>query len=124
MLNVIAVFGILIVLACAYGSINPSALFSQIDRFANIPGYAAAIFARVVLGIAAILAAPDSLSPAFLQIIGVIAIAAAIALLLMGIGGYKKLIDWVKKLGPTLHRLALMLGLIFGTALIWVSGIL
>jgi len=124
MLNVIAIFGILIVLACAYGSINPSVLFSLIDRFANIPGYAAAIFMRVVLGIVAILAAPDSLSPVFLQVIGVIAIAAAVGLLLIGISGYKKLIGWVKELGPALHRMALMLGLLFGTALIWASGIL
>jgi len=124
MLNVIAIAGILIVLACAYGSINPPALFDLLDRFANPAGYAAAIALRVVLGIVAILVAPDSLSPVFLQIVGVISVAAAIGLLLMGINGYKKLINWFRIQGPALHRLALTGGLLFGSALIWVSGIL
>ncbi len=124
MLTIIAMIGILITLMCAYGSANPPALLRLVDRFANRPGFIAAILIRVVLGIAAILAAPDSLAPNFLYVIGVIALAAAVALPIMGLARYRRLIDWVSAFSPAMMRLWLTGGLIFGVALVWATGLI
>jgi hypothetical protein len=123
MLSLVALFGVLIILTCVVGSVNPPALLALVDRFSSKSGFVLAILVRVVLGVAALLATPDSLSPLFLTIIGVISLAAAVALPLMGIGRYKGLLDWVGGLGPAIQRLWLTFGLFFGAALVWVSGI-
>jgi len=81
MLNVVALFGVLIILACAYGSMHPQALVSLVGRFANPAGLVFAVLVRVLMGVAAILAAPVSRSPGFLYVIGSIALLAAVVFL-------------------------------------------
>lgn len=122
MLTIVALFGVLIILVCAYGSANPGALLKLVDRFASRSGFLFAILIRVVLGLAAYLAAPDSLSPVFLQIVAGIALAAAIGLAVMGLARYRRLIGWVSNLGSAMIHVALVFGLLFGAALVWVSG--
>jgi len=123
-LNVIAIFGVLIILACGYGSANPQALLEQVGRMANTTGLWFAVLLRVAFGIVAILAAPDSLSPVFLQIVGAIALLAAVVLPFLGVAGFHRIIDWMSSLGGAWIRTWLSAGMIFGVALVWVSGIL
>ncbi len=123
MLELIALFGVLIVFACAYGIANPQGLLRLVDRFAGVGGYLVAIVVRLVLGAAAILAAPASLLPVFLYIVGGISLLAALALMLMGRRGFERLIRWVAGWESRLLRAGLVLGMLFGVALIWVTGI-
>ncbi len=122
-LALVATFGVLIVLACGWGFADPSRLLEMVGRFSGAGGYAFAIGARVVLGVAAWLGAPASLHPLFLQVIAVISATAAVALLIMGIGRYRQIIGWVRGFRPSLLRTWLIFGMLFGVALIWVTGI-
>lgn len=122
MLELIALFGVLIIFACAYGIANPQGLLRLVDRFAGIGGYLVAIVVRLILGAAAILAAPASLLPVFLHIVGGISLFAALALILMGRRGFERLIRWVAGWESPLLRAGLVLGLLFGVALVWVTG--
>jgi len=124
MLNVVALFGVLIILACAYGSVHPQALVSLVGRFANPAGLVFAVLVRVLMGVATILAAPVSRSPGFLYVIGSIALLAAVVLPLMGLARYQRLISWATSLKPAWLRVWLTFGLVFGAALIWASGII
>jgi hypothetical protein len=123
-LNAIAVFGVLIILACGYGSANPQALLEQVGRLANTTGLWLAVLVRVVFGIVAILAAPASLSPHFLQIVGAIALLAAVVLPFLGVTGFGRIVEWMSSLAGAWIRTWLSAGMIFGAALVWVSGIL
>jgi hypothetical protein len=124
MLAIIAVFGILIVFACSYGMASPSGLLELVGRFANRQGYAFAIAVRVVLGAVSILAAPASLMPVLLYVVGAIALAAAAVLLLIGLPGYRRIMEWVAGFAPSMLRVGLVFGLVFGAALIWVTDII
>ncbi len=123
MLTVVAVFGILIVFVCAWGLADPARLLDTVAKFSGAGGYAFAIGVRVVLAVAAWIGAPDSLLPLFLQALAVISITAAIALLVMGLGGYRRIIGWVSGFGQSLLRAWLIFGMLFGAAMIWVTGI-
>ncbi len=123
MLQVIALFGILIILACAYGLANPQGLLRQIDRFSGVGGYVAAVIMRFVLGIAALLVADASRLPPFLQVIGGLSLLAALALLVMDRARFVGLIGWVVGFNPSWLRIWLLFGMVFGVALVWVTGI-
>lgn len=124
MLTVIALFGVSIILVCGFGSANPQALLDLAGRFANKAGLAMAAVLRLVLGVAALLAAPDSRAPIFLYVVGAIALIAAVVLPVIGVTGYRRIIDWVASFNTAMLRVWLLGGLIFGAALVWVSGIL
>ena len=123
MLQLVALFGVLIIIACAYGVANPQGLVALVDRFAGLGGYLIAIIVRVILGGAAIVAAPASLLPIFLYVIGAISLIAALALILMGKSRFGRLIRWVASWNPPVLRGGLVLGMLFGVALVWVTGI-
>lgn len=123
MLQIVALFGVLIILASAWGTADPRGLIRVVRRFATPAGYAFAIGVRLLLGAVSVLAAPDSLLPAFLYAIGGIAIAAALVLLLMGRPRFEQLIQWVAGWNPAYTRVALVFGMLFGVAMVWVSGV-
>ena len=123
MLALIALVGILIVFACTYGMANPAGLLAGVRRFANPAGYRFAIAVRVVLGIAALVAAPASRAPLFLYLVGGIALVAAAVLLVIGLPGYHRIMDRVDGFPPAFLRTGLVLGMAFGVSLIWVTGI-
>jgi hypothetical protein len=123
MLQVVAFFGILIILACARGLADPQDLLRQIDRFSGVGGYVAAIIMRFALGIAALLAADASRLSPFLQVIGGLSLLAALVLLVMGRVRFVGLIGWVAGFSPSWLRIWLLFGMVFGVALVWVTGI-
>lgn len=124
MLTIIAIFGVLIILMSAYGSADPSGLLRLVERFSNRSGLIFAIAIRLVLGVISILAAPESRSPEFLTVIGVIALVAAVVLPIMGLTRYQRLIAWVSGFNAAMLRTWLLFGLLFGVALVWVSGVI
>lgn len=123
MLQLIALFGVLIILTSAYGLADPEGLLRLVDKFSSVGGYVSAIVVRVILGAAALTAAQASLLPIFLQIIGGLALFAAAVLLIMGRSRYTQLIGWVASFKAAMLRLWLVFGMLFGVALVWVTGI-
>ena len=123
MLQLIALFGVLIILGSGYGLADPQGLIRLVEKFSGVGGYIFAIVVRVILGVAALLAAESSLLPVFLQIFGGLALLAAVGLLVIGRPRFEQLIRWVASFSAALLRLWLIFGMLFGVALIWVTGI-
>ena len=123
MLQIVALFGVLIIFASLWGVADPQALIRMVQRFSTPAGYAFAILVRVVLGTAALLAAPASLLPGLLYVIGSIAIAAALVLLVMGRARFEQLIQWVAGWNTAFMRVGLVFGMLFGVAMVWVTDV-
>jgi len=110
---------VFILLLGAWGFLAPSRITEMVDRFASKSGLWFAAGIRLVLGLALWFAAPVSRAPMLLQVLGVIALVAAIVLPLMGVTRFKALIDWWTKLSPTAMRLNCLLAVAFGGVILW-----
>jgi hypothetical protein len=78
-----------------------------------------AIVLRLVLGAALVIAAPESRFPLFFEILGGIAIVAAVALLLMGRERLRKFVAWFERMPPAMIRVWLLFGIAFGAFLVY-----
>lgn len=114
--GLLAVFTLLV---GAWGVLAPSRIVEFVARFRSKGGlwYAAGI--RLVFGLALWFAAPASRAPLLLQVLGVLALIAAVTLPFLGIERFKALIDWWTKLSPTAVRLNCLLAVAFGGAILW-----
>ena len=124
MLTIIALIGVLMVVVCTLGLISPQRFLGTIDRFSGKGGYVLAIVARILLGVVAWLAAPQSLLPVFLQFVAVVSMLAAVSFIVMGIDRYRKVIQWVAGLSREVITAWLIFGAVFGAVMVWVTGLL
>lgn len=111
--------GVFIVLMGAWGFLAPARITDLVNRFGTKGGlwFAAAI--RLVLGLALWFAAPQSRAPVLLQVLGVVAIIAAVVIPFMGADRFKNLIAWWGKLSPTSQRLWSLFAVAFGAVILW-----
>lgn len=83
-------------------------------------GFWFAILVRVMLGVTLLVVAPTSKFPAALLVIGWLAIAAAIGVVLMGRGRLRKFVQWfLDGFSPALIRVWMLFALAFGGFLIY-----
>ena len=78
-----------------------------------------AVVIRLVMGAALIVAAPVSRFPVVFELLGWIAIAAAVAIIFIGRERIAALIAWFVRRSAWLIRLWLLFGMIFGGFLIY-----
>lgn len=125
MLTIIALFGLLVCLGCIVGIAATPVFMRIMDMAMARPGILyLAVGIRLLLGVALIVAAPDSLFPVLFRIVGVVAILAALALPIMGIERIRRLVGWFAALPPLALRLWLVFGFAFGAFLIYGTGVL
>lgn len=111
--------GVFIVLVGAWGVLAPGRLTDLVLRFSSKAGLWTAAAIRLLLGFALWFAAPASRAPLLLQILGVVAIAAAVALPLLGIDRFKSLLGWWEGLASTHQRLWSLVAVAVGAAILW-----
>jgi hypothetical protein len=111
--------GVLIVLMGAWGVLAPARTTDLVNRFGSKGGLWFAAGIRLVLGLALWFAAPQSRAPLLLQVLGVVAIVAAVVIPLMGLDRFKALVDWWSKLSPGAQRLWSLVAVAFGAAILW-----
>ncbi len=85
-------------------------------------GMVSAIGVRLVMGAALIIAAPVSRFPLVFEVIGWIALAAAVALPFIGRQRIRLLMDWVARQSSVLVRVWLIFGVAFGGFLVYGIG--
>jgi hypothetical protein len=90
-----------------------------VDRSDTAWLYAAAIIVRLLLGAVLIRYAPLSRFPLALEILGWVALVAAVGLLLMGRGRFSRLVRWAFGLLGGLVRIAGVFAVLFGAFLIY-----
>lgn len=119
-ITIVWLFGVLVVLLSLWGIYSPGKLLSLVRGVMDrSTGLYAAVVTRLVLGLALILAAEGSRFPHVFQVLGWIAIVAAIGLLVIGQERLRRFIGWFDRLSPTLIRLWLLLGIVFGGFLVY-----
>ena len=78
-----------------------------------------AVIVRLLLGAALIIAGPGSRFPALFEIVGGIAIFAAVVIAIMGRERLRKFIGWFDRLSPAMIRTWLLFGIAFGALLVY-----
>ncbi len=118
---IVLVIGVTVIVLAGWGMFAPGKLMmlvtSLMDRHWGI--YIAGAV-RLVLGIALISVAPASLFPIVFQVLGLIAIVAAVALAVAGRERVRKFILWwSERFSASIVRLWLLFGLAFGAFLVY-----
>ena len=112
--------GVLVCALSGWGILAPQRLVQMVSAvMATNWGIHVAVAVRLLLGSALILAAPASRFPSVFQILGWIAIAAAVVLALMGRDRLRRLVSWFERFSPFMTRVWLVFGLAFGGFLIY-----
>lgn len=114
--GLLAVFSLLV---GVWGVLAPSRITEFVARFGSKGGLWFAAGIRLVFGLALWFAAPASRAPLLLQVLGVLALVAAVILPFLGIERFKALIDWWTKFSPTAVRLNCLLAVAFGGVILW-----
>ena len=118
--TIILLFGISICTASVLSLYSPSRLVRIVITVGkNKLGIFLAIIARLLLGVALILVAPDTRFPAVFMVLGVLSILSALIILFVGRDRISVLMNWLESLPPLSLRLWLLLGVAFGGLLIY-----
>ena len=118
---IVLAIGVTVLVLAGWGMFAPKKLMtlvtSAMDKYWGI--YVASI-TRLVLGSALIIVAPVSRFPIVYQTLGVIAIVAAFALVIMGRERVRKFIAWFsERFSEAIIRLWLLFGMAFGGFLVY-----
>ena len=117
---VLIVFAGVIGLLCAVGVISPAALMGLVRRAWNRrSGMYGAVVGRLVLGALLIFLAPSSRFPGAFQVLGGIAVVAAVVIAVMGRNRVDGLIEGFASFSPVILRVWLLFGLAFAGFLIY-----
>jgi len=117
---VVVLFGAVIVALSLWGLVVPARVLAMVGSVMSMArGMWIAVGARVVLGVALILAAPQSMFPTVFAALGWIALVAAVVLPLVGRARVAALLTWLERMPSPLVRLWLVVGVVFGAVLIY-----
>lgn len=113
-------FGAVIALASLYGMIAPRRLTRFVSTFLDKSwAMVFAVGVRLVLGAVLILAAPATKFPLAFQILGGLALLAAVLIPFVGRARLAKLIGWFESLSPAVVSMWCVFGVGFGGFLIY-----
>lgn len=117
---VVLALGVIICLFSVWGFISPDKFWKMINGVIEkdwvIP---VAVIMRLLLGVALIIAAPQSRFPEVMEVLGWIAIIAAVAILFMGRNRLIKFIAWFQRMTDAMVRVWLLFGFAFGAFLVY-----
>ena len=117
---VVLAFGVIVCVLAAWGILAPDRMMNFVyGAMEKDWGIHLAVILRLVLGAALVIAAPDSRFPLIFQILGWIAIIAAVALLFIGRARLRKFVAWFEHMPQPLIRVWLLFGVAFGALLVY-----
>ncbi len=118
--TVVLAFGLAVCLLTLWGMLAPGKMMKIVYGVLHMDwGIHLAVVLRLVLGATLVIAAPESRFPLVFEILGWIAIAAAVAILLMGRERLRKFVGWFQKMRTTMIRVWLLFGIAFGAFLVY-----
>lgn len=117
---IIIALGISVCVLSAWGIYTPARLVKLVSGVMDHgSGIYFAVIVRLLLGLALIIVAPDSRFPLTFEVLGWIAIIAAVGLALMGRNRVRRFIGWFERFSLAIVRLWLLFGIAFGGFLIY-----
>ena len=122
MAYIVSIFGALITLIGLVGIVVPRYFIEVIGNWEAESRFIAAVGIRMVMGVICLSAAPASRMPVVVQVIGIIAIAAAAVALLVGLERLNRLIDWWLGRPPIVVRMSAAFAAGFGVLLVFAGA--
>ena len=119
MAYLVVAFALLILTMSMWGLLRPDKLMALVKSIAGKPFMLVAVGARVILAIILWFAAPLARHPMVFQVLAIIALIAAFAMLIVGKERLLRMVDWWAERSATVQRGWLLLGLAFGGYLLW-----
>jgi len=117
---VVLALGVIICLFSVWGFISPDKFWKMINGVIEKDWVIhVAVIMRLLLGAALIIAAPQSRFPEVMEVLGWIAIIAAVAILFMGRNRLIKFIAWFQRMTDAMVRVWLLFGFAFGAFLVY-----
>jgi hypothetical protein len=117
---IVLALGALVAALCVWGILAPDKIMALVHGAMEKDwGFHVAVLARLLLGAALIIAAPESRFPVIFEILGWIAVLAAVAILLMGRERLRKFVAWFQKFSQLMIRVWLLFGIAFGAFLVY-----
>ena len=111
--------GVFTLLMGVWGVLVPARLADFVTRFSSKGGLWFAAGIRLVFGLALWFAAPASRAPLLLQVLGFVALVAAVILPFVGVDRFKRLIDWWTALSPNAMRFNSLFAVAVGAVILW-----
>jgi uncharacterized membrane protein HdeD (DUF308 family) len=120
----VLVLGLMLCALGLWGFYAPQQLLGTVKRVMDAQwGILFAVIIRLMLGVTLLILAPASRFPSAFVIIGWIAIAAAVSVVLMGRERLRKFVNWwLERFSPAVVRIGLLFALAFGGFLIYGSS--
>ena len=116
----VLLFGVLIAAIGLYGLAQPAGLIGQIQKLWETgAGMITAVLVRLAMGVLLLLTAPEARHPQVFQVLGVIAIVAAVLLPFVGNERLGRLIAWWSNQSPALIQVSATLSFAFGSYLVY-----
>ena len=118
---IVLVIGVTVIVLAGWGMFAPGKLMMLVTSVMDQHrGIYIAVTVRLVLGVALISVAPASLFPIVFQVLGLLAIVAAVALAVAGRERLRRFIVWwSERFSASIIRLWLLFGLAFGAFLVY-----
>jgi len=104
----------------AIGLIRPEAVIGIARNFETPAGLYAAAGFRILLGIALLLAAPNSRAPGVLRVLGALVLVAGFVTPFFGVEQARAVVDWSSSQGPRVIRAWGGFAVALGCFLVWV----
>ena len=118
--TIILLFGITMCAVCVLSIYSPNRLVKVVKTVGGGNwGIFVAIIVRLLLGMVLILLAPDTRFPVIFMVLGALSILSAIIIQFVGRNRINLLMTWIVRLPPLSIRLWLLLGIAFGSLLIY-----
>ena len=118
--TIIVLFGITMCAVCVLSIYSPNRLVKVVKTVGGKNwGIFVAIIVRLLLGMVLILLAPDTRFPVIFMVLGALFILSAIIIQFVGRKRINLLMTWIERLPPLSIRLWLLLGIAFGSLLIY-----
>lgn len=121
MAEIVAILGVLTAAYCAFAVVRPDLGLHWITSMDPARRYALAISLRIGFGLFFVLAAPDCSRPQVIRILGLIALAAAAVIAIMGRSRLDGFIEWLAAKPPPFLSLWISTGVAFGVLIVWAA---
>ncbi len=117
---IVLLLGVVIFGLSAWGMYSPGSLVKLVTRTMNESyGMYLAVIVRLILGASLIVVAPVSRFPIVFEVLGWIAIVAAIGLVFIGRDNVRRILAWFGRFSNSMIRLWLVFGMAFAGFLIY-----
>lgn len=115
MTYIVLLFGTLTAMAGVVLLVKPEYILDLLKKYSDSFGiHVVAVIVRIFIGVVLIISAPASKFPLALQVLGGLAILAALVLTVIGRSKFKSLMAWAMNLAHTIGRVSGVFAVMFG----------